>query len=262
MNFNVPESVGPFTGYYIADGMSTTATANHSGGDFDVDCIYVGKSGGTGTLIQSGGLIHGGSETNFGYSDGGTGIFVHSGGDFISDIGGLYVGRFGGTGTLIHSGGLIQVSFLNIGDENGGIGLANISGGSLDCEGIGITGTNGILNHSGGTTTTYTIIAGFADNLKGTVNFTGGNLHIGGGMVDGLGGLLIGVLEGSVGEFNLSNGVVTVDSSEMGTNIGFMGGTGTFHQTGGSFTNSNNHVFIGNGEGSTGTFMHIPAAIS
>ena len=236
MNFNVPGSVGPFHDYYIANGMGTTATVNHSSGDIYVNSrIHIGTDGGTGTL-------------------------VHSGGDL--DVWSISVGARGGTGTLYHSGGLIHVEVLDIGiaeTVSGIAGLANISGGTLECGILGVGGINAILNHSGGTTTTMAMMVGAAleDNTKGTVNFTGGNLHLGEyeySEFSSINGLFIGMLE-SAGEFNLSGGVVTVDT-DLGTNIGFMGGTGTFHQTGGSFTSSNNHVFIGNGEGSTGTFMH------
>ncbi|HEY1789069.1 MAG TPA: autotransporter-associated beta strand repeat-containing protein [Verrucomicrobiae bacterium] len=186
----------------LGGGASSTASMTMSGGTFtaarDVatlfqDFFIVGNAvGATATFSISGGVLTNLSGIEIG--NGGTGTFNVSGGELI-DNGWFGVGR-GGTagnsfGTFNLSGGTIYI-LRNVGTDGGDNGvylgqgatnssIANISGGSLYCIGIGMGGggaqSSQFLNMSAGTL--YIGSRGVGNNGNGNhfSTISGGTFH-------------------------------------------------------------------------------------
>lgn len=110
-------------------------------------------------------------------------------------------------------------------------------------------GSTGVYNLSGGSLTLPQSIF-LASSGTGTFNHSGGTFTINAGAI---GSMNAGTSAGSSAFYNLSGtGVLTVNKSEY---IGDAGAA-TFTQTGGAHTiqGANNHLYLGNGAGSSGTY--------
>lgn len=155
------------------------------GGDFNV--TDTGTSVGNMTLQDSG--VASGNAVYFGKSGGSTATITMSGGTLIARSGDLQMGASGSATFNQTSGTVIGTNWISIGRNSGGVGVYNISGGTLmkvnsgNRLNVAESGT-GTLNVSG----TGSVIVGvgnFADldicsaNGTGTVNLNGGTITAG-----------------------------------------------------------------------------------
>jgi len=168
-----------------------------SNGTLTVDANFQPGAYGTGTLIQTGGVVNSGEWHSIGRFAGGVGVQTISGGTFNQTNPGthLIVGEQG-TGTLNVSGsGLVNcASDLWIGLNYGGSpgnGTVNLSGGTIATSGVAGQGGTATFYFNGGTLlatanngaflqalTAANIQAGWA-----TINTNGNNITIGAGAV-------------------------------------------------------------------------------
>ncbi len=202
---------------------------------------WIGETGCTGTLVLSGGsyknttnsVFRVGGDNDDGLSGSGTGnIVVNNAASLLQSTGELQLGdQAGGQGTIDLSDGAITVNnYFAIG-RRGGVGVLNMSGGTVTKTGGGVvtissgTGGTGTINQSGGvfTNTTSATFLGESWNGdgNGTWNLTGGDAV--------LGELVLGNGGASVGTFNLDGGTLWAskirDNTTGATNFNFNGGT-------------------------------------
>jgi fibronectin-binding autotransporter adhesin len=169
-----------------------------------------------------------------------------------------YVGVANGvfTGKLAIGGGIDQ------GGNDGGNGIYNLFGGSIDTTGNGIevgpSGT-GVMNQFGGTVNTTFLTMGFSGN--GTYNLSGDNSSTVTAFAETVG-------YAGTGTFNQSGGVNTIGLNSDGSlqnpgatalEVGLQccgnsPGTGTYFMTGGILNTGNMVV----GDGEQGTFIQSP----
>lgn len=198
---------------------------------------------GSGTLVQTGGRLTGGMY--IGVEAGSSGTY-----DMIDGYSDTAEGRWQvgdkGNGLVNQSGGAISSSQLVLGEQVGGVGTYNLSGGHLgmgynsqaDISWIGNAGT-GSFNQTGGTHRAETgFILGGKETGRGSYNLSGGSARA---------GMLIFGDEGE-GTFTQTGGTleVTVALSDYYPNGFFIGnqakGHGTYNLIDGTFT-MGAHVF-------------------
>lgn len=239
---------------------------------------------GSGTLTQSGGTntVSGSNYGNglnalsLGLASGSSGTYNLSGTGSLSATG-VTVG-FGGTGIFNQSGGTHTVGGdIYLGWNGGSSGTYNLSAGSLAANNmlVGYQGS-GIVNQSGGTNTLSgaLVMINSASNYNlqggtlnvgsivgsGTLNLDGGALTVGGGngTID-VGTLVLGKGAGSNVNYTLSttgfyNGGSKVASALTASNLTLGdSGTGTFTQSGGTFTVAGT-LSLGSNSGGNGTY--------
>lgn len=178
-------------------------------------------TGSVGTYNLSGGTLNTVGRQNIGEITGGTGVVSVSGGTWNNNgeslaVGGNSGASAGGNGTLNLSGtGVVNAnSQLWVGVGSGAVGVANISGGTINVRNwlaVGRSGGTGTLNMSGGTYN-KTLNGGEASIIgasgTGTFNQTGGLFNIAAGET------WIG--EGSTGVWNISGGTANLQLLSLG----------------------------------------------
>lgn len=211
------------TGSYVQSGSATVTV----GGDF----IVANLAGSSGTVLMSGGslLVHGSS------------------GDNRIVVGGL------GSGGFTLDGGSVTADGLSVGNNAGGSGTFTLNGGTLTITSagdfgrsvIGALGTGSFVQLGGTHTTTDLVLGNNPGGGQGSYFLYDGSVIVSGttwvgatafGSLAQLGGTLqtdvlrIGGVLGVSGVYALDGGTLQVTSLAV---IGD-GGTGTFHQSGGS----------------------------
>jgi hypothetical protein len=196
-----------------------------SANDLSATTEFVGYQSGV-TFDQSGGS-NTLNQLQIGYLSSSSGVYMLRGGS-LTATGREYVGNYG-IGTFTQSGGTNTLSGdnLEVGFNAGSTGTYNLSDTGMltvtgnDGEAVGYSGT-GNFNQSGGTNTAAYVV--------------------------------VGSEVGSSGMFTLSSGsLATSGSGSVGQIVG-SSGTGTFTQSGGSNTVSNDNLHVGFNAGSTGTY--------
>jgi uncharacterized protein with beta-barrel porin domain len=224
----------------------------------------IGDSGGNGTFNQTGGTnncnngVFVGSDTQWVYyhkvHTGGIGVYNLSGADSVlitsgavagDARGGEVVGDGGGIGTFNQTGGTNNATWSGLavgsdiyGSGVGGVGVFNLSGGSLAASPLpeSITQSQAIGGEIIGTTRGI-----------GTLNQSGGTNAVQAGLFVGSAinyALQNNVRAGGTGVYNLSGGSLAASGSGTfgssayipGEDLGDAGGKGTFNQTGGTNT--------------------------
>jgi autotransporter-associated beta strand protein len=211
---------------------------NFNGGTISVNnWVAIGRSGGIGTFVMSGGNFNQtASGENFlvgtGYGTTGSGSSVgkleQSGGTINCQGQFLIPETSPSTGTYDINGtaSLIASNWLAIG-RDGGAGTLNMTGGSITKGGdntthldIGASG-NGILTQTGGVITNIVSDTWLGESSNGTWNFNGGTAV--------LGNVIFCVDSGASGTLNLNGGVFNTTGITNGTNgssaLDFNGGT-------------------------------------
>ncbi len=261
-------------------GFAGAGAYNMSGGSFIVSGsggLHVGYSA-AGTLTQSGSALVNVAYGNcvLGDQSNGSGIYTLKDTGSLTVYDNLVIGNLG-AGTLTQSGGAVAATNCYIGYQSGSSGNYTLSGGSLS-----LTSTNynlyvgyggaGTFTLSGGTASVYNCFVAVSAGA-GTLTISNGTLNIiddfdvgwngAKGVVKQTGGTVTETGTGSTGWFtegigggngayNLQGGVFAFSAPNGGDfRVGY-GGTGTFTQSGGSLTVSNNNVYVG--LGGVGTF--------
>ncbi|MES2660915.1 MAG: autotransporter-associated beta strand repeat-containing protein [Verrucomicrobiota bacterium] len=168
-------TVNQGTEMWVGAGPNSVGTANISGsGVVNVGSwLAIGRSNGTGTLNISGGsynkTANPGTATIIGAS--GAGTFNQNGGAFNVSSGETWIGE-GRAGTWTVSGGTANVLALNVGQNNGGVGILTLQNAS--------SGATGALTNGGGTEviTATALTLGNLGTGAGTVNLDGGTLAV------------------------------------------------------------------------------------
>ncbi len=213
----ITESGEVASGLYLGNTSGTSGYVDMSSGSLSSTNEFIGARG-SGNFSQSGGtnsII----TLTLGSSSGSSGNYNLSGGDLSATF--EYVGR-NGAGKLSQSGGINTITYISLGNDPGSSGSYNQSGGSLsaDWEDVGYDGT-GSFTQSGGT------------------NTVANTLNIGLGLHN----------SGSNGSYNLGGtGNLSADDEFIGQY-----GTGSFYQSGGTHTVTNNLV-LARGLGSNGSY--------
>jgi hypothetical protein len=177
--------------------------------------VYVGSSGGTGTIAQLGGTamigqLKLGDNIISGQGFNSVGDYNLSGGSLTATTGASVgvnsIGRFN------QSGGVSLLAGLTVGEQSNGIGTGN---GTYTLSGTGLlsVSNSAIIGNAG--------IGNFVQ--------TGGTFNVGIG-TNGTPGLFLGHDAPGVGTFNLTGG--TINNIAGGTYVGYWG-QGTFNQSGG-----------------------------
>lgn len=248
--FMIPEN-SPASGEYHLSGTGVLNVNNW---------MQVGRSGGTGFMTMSGGTVNKTGGGNFIVGDNATGTLNQSGGTITVNNEG-WVGQGGsGNGTYNLSGGSISVgNWIAIG-RGGGVGVVNLTNGTINKVNNGNLaigsggGTLGTLNQYGGAVSN-TVNAGSITYLgeasgNGTWNLHGGTAYLGllqfcqGGNGSGtlyLNGGLLNVREincgvaGANGAFFFNGGTLQANAD----NLNFFSGLGsTFVDAGGAVIDS------------------------
>lgn len=225
-------------------GTVNLAFTNNPAAALLVGSLNVGHNG-SASVTQSGGTVSGGINIGgwsspdpvWGGSPSGSnarGTYTLSGGT-LSETQDINVGSgMGGIGVFNQSGGTVTLNnglFLAWG--NGSTGTYNLSGGKISPASTDLdiyvgAGGNGTFNQTGGT------VSGW----NGTSGASGSRIILGGG-------------SGSNGSYNLSGG--TIDNYVNEVHVGYLGGNGTFSQTGGTQNAAN--IYVGDDAGSTGSYL-------
>ena len=274
---NIPGIQDPF----IGSGGGTSGTVNHSAGvASNVGWTFIGEQGGTGTynLTGAGNTLGSGSlSTGRIYVGGRRGVTAGGNGTLrvnttgtVTAASDFSVGARGGTGSVTVTAGTLNAnSWMIIGESDGGIGGGtgtmvqdggNVTAGATDGnarfwigsnEGGAASVSNGSYTINGGNFTARNAIIG--KNYTGTFNQNGGNVTLNNTVNDATDHKL-GEAAGSTGNYNLTNGTLTVNHNfQIGS-----GGTGNFTQTGGIVNANNGFQVVGRYAGSNG-FMTVSA---
>ena len=220
---------------------------------------FIGRSGGTGTVTQSGGSFQSDGQLHIGDGAGSVGVYNLSGGR-VSSGNDLMIGNAGGSGTVVQTGGTMHNSggWAFVG-RTGGQGLYNISAGEMIVDGnmnVGFEpGGVGTMNQTGG-------ITRFNENPhigraggNGTYNLSAGQMFAGNrtaGSADD--DLIVGADFGSEGKLNITGGTLTVARWIFAGRAGNSGGgTGTINQSAGTVT-SQGWMRLGEAPGAVGTY--------
>jgi fibronectin-binding autotransporter adhesin len=237
--FMIPENA-PASGQYHLSGTGVLNVNNW---------MQVGRSGGTGFMTMSGGTVNKTGGGNFIVGDNATGTLNQSGGTISVNNEG-WVGQGGsGNGTYNLSGGSISVgNWIAIG-RAGGVGVVNLTNGTINKVNNGNLaigsggGTLGTLNQYGGAVSN-TVNAGSITYLgeaggNGTWNMYGGTAHLG----------LLQFCQGGNGSgtLYLNGGLLNVRE----VNCGVAGANGAFFFNGGTLQANANNLNFFNGLGAT-----------
>ena len=220
-------------------GSNGTYTLSGAGSTLSAGAALVGGTG-TGTFNQSGGTFTTGGLLVVGSSATGNGTYMLSGTGILKPaqalIGDDGVGKFiqtGGTFAPTASDGLI------VGGEPGSNGTYTLSGTgstlSTQAAYVGGQGT-GTFNQSGGTFTTkgLGLVVGDDVGAKGTYNLSASGLLTTGYLVVGGGNDPFDVGGQGTGTFNQSGGTFTTGEVSLGADT--TGGSGTYNLSGGTLT--------------------------
>ncbi len=236
----------------------SSGVVNINGGTLSANAvILVGYSGaGTGTINLTSGNLNQTAGGNFFIGNNGSSGTVTVNGGTLTTNAAMWVGFSGaGTGTLNLSSGTVNQSgiYFVVGNSSTG-SLFNQTGGTYN-----FTGANGVYIGNGGTGTatmtlsggTFNQTAGFdfrvgANGASGVVNVDGGSLFTNAAM-------WIGYSSSGTGTFNLSSG--SVAQSGQFFVVGNTATSSVYNQTGGTYNYTGaNGTYIGNGpSGGTGT---------
>ena len=227
---------------WVGNGNGTSGSGvgiyNFSGGTISVNnWVAIGRSGGSGTFVMSGGTFNQTASgenflvgTGFGTTGSGSsvGVLQQSGGtincegEFLipetAPAAGIY--NISGTGSLVVS------NWLAVGRQSGA-GTLNMSGGAITKGGdntthldIGSSGT-GVLTQTGGVITNIVSDTWLGEGSSGTWNFNGGNAV--------LGNVVFCIDNGASGTLNLNGGVFNTtgisDFASGTSTLNFNGGT-------------------------------------
>jgi autotransporter-associated beta strand protein len=219
---------------------------NLSGGTINLhNWTVVGRGGGSGTFVMTGGAINKDGNGHFiiGSEDGGasSGTFNHSAGA-ITDQNEYWIGN-GGTATGTNNiSGIASVTVNNwVAVGRGGFGVLNMSGGSLTKTGnsgnhflLAAFGNTGIINQTGGVITSTASDTWVGESGTGTWNLEAGTANL----------AVVHICRNAtaVGTLNLDGGVLT--ASEVTT--GNAGGFSTLNLNGGTLSPTAN----------SGNFLH------
>ena len=213
--------------------------------------LTVGDAG-TGTVTLGGtALLSVGGNLTIGAQQGSTGTFNYNtaAGDGASLIvsGGTVTVGASGSGTFTQDGGILNAK-VTLGSNAGGSGTYNLGGGALTATTItvGDAGTGNFIENAGSASVTGNMTVGNQNGSTGTVTLGGtGNLAI-------AGGLTIGAATGSNGIFNYNlNSSDAATLTVGGSVVVGSSGTGTFTQSGGTFTAD---MDVGENSGALGTY--------
>jgi autotransporter-associated beta strand protein len=258
--YNLGESGGPIgqhSGLALGSGSLTTGRLYVGGSNDDG-----GTGNGTFNMNTTGTVTvselhvangHGGA------NPGATGVFNLDAGSLVTNSWTM-IGRQGGTGILNMSGGTLQKmgdGNLIVGDSNGGHGTFNHSGGTVAVESGELwlgqdINTQGVYNLSG-EDSVLNVGNWLAVGRQGGV----GTLNIEGGRITktGAGNLVLGTGGTGVGTVNQSGGVVDVLSGQTWLGEDALGGPGTgIYTLSGSGVANLNVLRIGQNSTASGTF--------
>jgi autotransporter-associated beta strand protein/T5SS/PEP-CTERM-associated repeat protein len=279
----------------IGSGAGNSGTINQTAGTHTITngWTFVGRDGGTGTYRMSGSARHNTEELRIGTGAGATGTMTLTDSAAVTTTSNLHVGRnANANGTLSLSGNAVVNSgrtFIGVEGATGTYtveGAASVNseriyvGGTRDVDGggtgtmtiattgtvtatgdlaVGTRGGTGLLTVNAGTVNANSwMIVGESHNgtggSNGTVVQNGGALTV--AATDANGRLWIGSQEGSAspasnGTYTLNDGTLTTPEAQIGRHY-----TGTFNQTGGTFSITDPLRESGLGEfaGSVGTY--------
>lgn len=255
---------------------SGTSFYDMSAGALQASPVAIGNAS-TGTFSLHGGTVTGTTEISLGYSTGGNGTMNHSDGSASAPI--LYMGRAtGATGTyrLSGTGALTTTTISNVG---------SIGSGTFEQTGGTHTTPTLYLGRDAGATGSYRLDAGtlavsnqfsVGQGGSGTFTQTGGTISgnpridLGGiangsgqvtqsGGTNSLGVVVIGANTGTNGTWNQSAG-----NNTLSDNLIIAGtGVGTYTMSGGTVTvSSTKDVYLGFNAGSNGTFNANGGSVS
>ena len=196
------------------------------------------------TYVLSGGFIIASNETITSY---GPGKIIQTGGtNFVSGMLSIVGGHVTETGNYDLSGGLLSASNLDVGGQvffSDGLIKLKQTGGDIRITGALTVGKSaGSFEHLGGSISAPVEIVG--EHGTGFFNQSGGTNSI-------ESTLYLGLLNGGIGVYNLTNGTLLVPSLVLGSNS-----AGTFNQYGSQVFFSSN-VIVGAGTASGGTYKLI-----
>ncbi len=261
---------------------------NFSGGTINTIGKFVGHAG-TGLFQHTGGTSTVTTTLQIATQATGNGTYILSGAGSVTTSE-SFVGAYG-HGTFIQTGGTHAVNTasggtgsLSLGFDSGSRGVYELSGGALEVESdeyIGIVG-QGTFTQTGGTHTVgRDLNLAFADRFgqdparMAAFNLSGGSLDVGDDAFIGLDGvgvfthtsgintigdrLVLGKLTtaavaGTTADV-LGNGVYNLSNGDLSSQTGEIGefGTGTFNQTGGTYTVAG-EVVLGKETSGVGTY--------
>jgi fibronectin-binding autotransporter adhesin len=251
-------------------GATGTGTMNQTGGTFTAAAGWpvVGRFGGSnGTLDISGGTFNQTANGNgFISGEDGTGTTTVRGTGILNTAGQLIVGNNSSSnGTLnVQTGGAVNVGTslvrrnMTVGNNGTTTATANISGGTLYVSnelwiGQGAPANaldTSEMNITGGTVTVDNWLAVGRSNGRGILNLSGTgtltktNLSGGNAVLGSIGG---------TGTFNQSGGTFTIQGTDRDFLLGETGGTGTYNLSGGTANLGRDLLAGWAGNGSTGT---------
>ena len=264
---------------YIGYGFAGSGSGNYtlSGNGYLYSAEYVGYSG-TGSFTQNGGINKG--SVYLGYNSTGSGTYNLNSGLLMANV---TVG-WAGAGTFTQSGGTIN-TFSRLAVDNGTYNLNSglISGGGAMLM-LGGSGT-GTFAQSGGTCTDCEVYIGLGGSSggPGVYNLSGGQLNAGVGQNEYVGystsrtfiqsggvnsAVQLSLGMGAVGVVLQSGGITNATSlyiyngstyslsstGQLSTTGEYVGGPGTFTQTGGTNAVGSSGLVVGYSAGATGTY--------
>ncbi|MDR3459630.1 MAG: autotransporter-associated beta strand repeat-containing protein [Verrucomicrobiae bacterium] len=215
-------------------GNGAVGVYNLSGGVLNINnWVAIGRNGTTGTINMSGGNFNKNNNGQFlvATGNGSIGTFIQGGGNLVVQSefrvpdGGD--GSTLGTYNISNSATLVVNNWLAIG-RSGGVGVANITGGSVTKTGTGSdhldvgAGGPGTVNQTGGAVTNLTSDTWIGENSAGTWNLNGG--------VDNFAAVHLAQVSGGSGKLYLNGGTfitteLTTGNPAAGSQVIFNGGT-------------------------------------
>ena len=268
---DIPTIQDPF----IGRGAGNSGTVDHSAGNHsNVGWVFIGDLGGTGTYnltgpgntlgsgnLSTGRIYLGGLR---GATPGGNGTMRVNTTGTVTAGSDLSVGTRGATGSLTITAGTVNANtWMIIGETEGGVGGSTGTvvqdGGSVNAsatdgngrfwvgsqEGAVGPASNGSYTINDGNFTARNAIIG--KNYTGTFNQNGGNVTLNNTVNDATEHRL-GEAAGSTGNYNLTNGTLTLNHNfQIGAS-----GTGNFIQMGGTVNANAGYPVVGRFVGGTG----------
>lgn len=219
--------------------------------------LWVGQGGGTGKLSVTGGTINVSNWFAVGRA-GATGTVEFSGGT-INKIGFNHaiIGSLSGIGTVTQTGGAFNGTAaavaggfggIRLGENGGGFGKWDISGGSIATDFISVGWTGGgigelVIGSTASVNAAFYLLVG--EGGDGSVTQTGGSITV--GAQDSR----IGIGAGVTGTYTISGGSLTGSGNfQIGSGNG---ATGIFTQTGGTVLMNAGYPVVGRYAGGSGT---------
>ena len=189
------------------------------------DTIVIGSQGATGTYNLQGGLLRFASVT-IADTTGSVGTLKQTGGSFVaSSIDETFVVGSAGNGTYIITAGAGQFDGdMSVGDQAGGVGSVQQSGGTVTVDGLALVGNGGTGTYSlssGTATFEGPLDVGEEAGSHGTFTQTGGSVTVADTATIG---------DSGTGTYNISAGTAQFNGGIT------IGAAGTLNQTGGTVT--------------------------